>query len=123
MKKFLFTTLLLFSGSALADIESVTTWGDKSLLVLGTGLGTVNRATLARKPLRIEWLPGERVSMAEVAPPIGTVPSVEGLLLSCYCPRLPAGTHRLRLFRYGKPFAMDVTVVDQGGSVGGGVPK
>jgi hypothetical protein len=88
-------TLLLFSLSIqAAEIDSVEV-GPNTMLITGNGLGNVQRATLARKPIGL--LPGRD----------------DYLIVYCKCERWPTGVKRLKLVAPLYKLKIDVTVTGQ----------
>ena len=95
MKYIVFSVLLLFCESLLADIDSVKVYPN-SLLISGNGLNNIKRATLARKPLIVTTLTDHQ------------------LAVFCKCERFPTGVQKLRVFkRFGGKFTADVTITGQ----------
>lgn len=91
--KYLLPFLLIGSVHA-AEIESVSI-GTNTMLVQGSGLANIQRATLARKPVKI--LPV----------------SDEQIVVYCKCEYWPVGAQRLRLFKPLRKLQFDVTVTGQ----------
>lgn len=91
--KYLLPFILIGSVHA-AEIESVSI-GTNTMLVQGSGLANIQRATLARKP--VKFLPV----------------SDESVVLYCKCERWPVGAQRLRLFKPLRKLQFDVTVTGQ----------
>ena len=88
-------TFLTFNGLAhAAEIEAVSI-GTNTMLVQGSGLANIQRATLARKPVKILPVTDESV------------------VLYCLCEHWPVGTRRLRLFKPLRKLQVDVTVTGQ----------
>ncbi len=93
MIKYIIPLLLIGSVHA-AEIESVSI-GTNTLLVQGSGLSNIHRATLARKP--VKFLPV----------------SDKSVVLYCKCARWPVGVQRLRLFKPMRKLQVDVTITGQ----------
>lgn len=85
----------IFIGSVhAAEIEAVKV-GTNTMLVQGSGLSNIQRATLARKPIKILPVSDEQV------------------VVYCKCDRWPVGAQRLRLFKPLRKLTFDVTVTGQ----------
>lgn len=91
--KYLLPLLLIGSVHA-AEIESVSI-GTNTMLVQGSGLSNVQRATLARKPIKILPISDKQV------------------VVYCKCERWPVGAQRLRLFKPLGKLQFDITVTGQ----------
>ena len=89
-----FLPLLLIGSVHAAEIESVSI-GTNTMLVQGSGLSNIQRAALARKP--VKFLPV----------------SDEQVVVYCKCERWPVGAQRLRLFKPMRKLQFDVTVTGQ----------
>ena len=92
--KYLICALLLSSAVQAAEIESVTV-GTNTMMITGEGLGSIKRATLARRPVGI-------LSVSD-----------SQTVIYCKCERWPVGVRRLRLFAPLYKLRMDVTVSGQ----------